>query len=200
MSSLRIASSIACAAAIGVAGSLVLHAVITLRRPPGLEIRAVAHEWWWEFDYPSLGITNTNELHVPSGTTIHLQLVSADVIHSLWIPGLSKAIPIIPGSPGGMDFVVKAAGRFYGNCDAGCGCNTVCMRFLVIADSPGHFAAWIKRRHSGALAGHVQHVSAAPACALNPSAMPRHSSPGEGKPLNNNLYSAHGRRNADLLD
>lgn len=189
------AALIAFAAAICISAATWYAFELRGNKAKSLVVRAVAHEWWWEFDYPTLGINDTDELHVPSGTNIHLQLVSADVIHSLWIPGLSKAIPIIPGASGALDFLVKSPGRFYGNCDAGCGCNTVCMRFPVIADSSANFENWIKRRRSGA--SHSQHVSAAPACVLNPSTMPAYSS-ARVSSLNSNVYAAHTHRGANL--
>lgn len=168
------------------------------RGTENLVVRAVAHEWWWEFDYPTLGINDSNELHVPIGTEIRLQLVSADVIHSLWIPGLNKSIPIVPGTSSALNFLVKSPSRFYGNCDAGCGCNTVCMRFPVIAESTTDFASWIKLRRSGAF--NSPRVITAPACALTLSAMPRDSSKIGAKSFGGNIYSAHAHRLANLLE
>ena len=163
-----------------------------------LVVRAIAHEWWWEFDYPTLGVSDSNELHVPIGTEIGLQLVSADVIHSLWIPGLNKSIPIVPGTTSALNFLVKSPKRFYGNCDAGCGCNTVCMRFPVIANTITDFASWIKLRRSKAF--HFQPVTNAPACALTLTAMPRDSSKIGAKSFGGNIYSAHAHRLENLLE
>jgi len=167
-------------------------------RTKSLVVRAVAHEWWWEFDYPTLGINGTNELHVPIGTKIHLQLVSADVIHSLWIPGLNKATPIVPGTCSTLTLLVNSPGHFYGNCDAGCGCDTVCMRFPVIADSSADFKNWIKLRRPGTF--HPQHVSATPACARKPSTMPRDSSKVTARYFDNDIYSAHAHRLVNLSE
>jgi cytochrome c oxidase subunit II len=163
-----------------------------------LVVRAIAHEWWWEFDYPTLGISDANELYIPTGTNIRLQLVSADVIHSLWIPGLNKAIPIIPGTANSLNFLVKSPGHFYGNCDAGCGCNSVCMRFPVIAESVVDFARWMTLRRSGAF--HPLHATGAPACALKLTAMPRDSSKIGAKSLGDSIYSAHAHRLENLSE
>jgi len=48
-----------CAAAIVVAR-------LNLRGVTGsaLTVRAVAHQWWWEFDYPSLGIKTKDVLYL----------------------------------------------------------------------------------------------------------------------------------------
>ena len=163
-----------------------------------LVVLAIAHEWWWQFDYPTLGITDSNELHVPIGTEIRLQLVSADVIHSLWIPGLNKSVPIVPGTSTALNFFVKSPRRFYGNCDAGCGCNTVCMRFPVVADSSADFASWIKLRRSRAF--HPPHVAAVPACALKLTPMPRDSSKIGASSFVDRIYSAHAHHLANLSE
>ena len=36
--------------------------------PPGaLQVKVIGHQWWWEFQYPELGVTTANEMHVPAG-------------------------------------------------------------------------------------------------------------------------------------
>src|SRR5271170_6321661 len=52
-----------------------------------LEIKVVAHQWWWEFDYPD-GVKTSNEMHIPVNRPIRLSLESADIIHSFWVPQL----------------------------------------------------------------------------------------------------------------
>ena len=46
------------------------------REPPGnvLEVNVLAHQWWWEFDYPAEGIITANELHIPTGRPSTLTL------------------------------------------------------------------------------------------------------------------------------
>jgi cytochrome c oxidase subunit 2 len=46
---------------------------------------------------PSLGIKTSNALYIPSTTDVRLELVSADVIHSLWMSGMKEPVDIIPG-------------------------------------------------------------------------------------------------------
>jgi heme/copper-type cytochrome/quinol oxidase subunit 2 len=40
---------------------------------PALTVKAIAHQWWWEFDYPSLGIKTSDVLY-PSATNVRLEL------------------------------------------------------------------------------------------------------------------------------
>src|ERR1700684_3617316 len=78
---------------------------IHARRVTGsaLTIRAVVHQWWCEFDYPSLGIKTSDALYVPSATHVRLELVSADVMHSFWVAGMKASVNIVPGKTRPLD-------------------------------------------------------------------------------------------------
>ena len=132
-----------------------------------LIVEAVAHQWWWEFDYPSLGIKTSDVLYVPSATNVRLELASADVIHSFWIAGMKESVDIFPGKTRPLDLIVKSSGELYGNCDSGCGCATVCMRFRVLASTPGKFEQWAAREHLLRAEFKPPPKVDAPACALN---------------------------------
>lgn len=119
--------------------------------PPGgdvLEVRAVGHQWWWEFSYPDLGIVTANELHIPTGRKIRLTLTSQDVIHSFWVPRLAGKTDVIPGRQNTMWLQADAAGTYPGQCAEFCGTSHANMRFLVVAQTPEDFDAWVKRRQS----------------------------------------------------
>ena len=69
-----------------------------LDQPPAgadtLEVTAVGHQWWWEFEYPDADgngkrITTANELRIPVDKAIRINLRSDDVIHSFWVPKLA---------------------------------------------------------------------------------------------------------------
>lgn len=132
-----------------------------------LTVRAIAHQWWWEFDYPSLGIKTSDVLYVPSATNVRLELASADVVHSFWIAGMKHSVDILPGETHPLDVVVKSPGELYGNCDSGCGCGTVCMRFRVLASNPANFAQWAARERLLRVEFKPPNKGDAPACALN---------------------------------
>jgi heme/copper-type cytochrome/quinol oxidase subunit 2 len=151
-----------CAAAIVVAR---IHARALAK--PALTVRAVAHQWWWEFDYPSLGIKTSDVLYLPSSTDVQVELLSADVIHSFWIQGMKNSVDVIPGKPRRLDLVLKSPGELHGNCDAGCGCGTVCMRFRVMARTPSKFQRWAARARLLRAEFKPPHQSGTPSCALN---------------------------------
>ena len=136
---------------------------------PDLMIKAVAHQWWWEFDYPSLGIRTMDVLYLPSTKDVRLELSSADVIHSFWIVGMKDPVDIIPGRARSVDLLLKSPGDLYGNCDSGCGCGTVCMRFRVSAISPSQFQHWAISERLKPTSFRPPPRLVAPACATDPS-------------------------------
>lgn len=69
------------------AGVISVARIVGGDRRPALTVKAVAHQWWWEFDYPSLGIKTSDVLYLPTATNVRLELASADVIHSFWVDG-----------------------------------------------------------------------------------------------------------------
>ncbi|PZC50407.1 MAG: cytochrome c oxidase subunit 2 [Chloroflexi bacterium] len=118
----------------------------TAEPPPGktLELKVIAHQWWWEFEYPDLGITTANELHVPVGMAIDVSLESKDVIHSFWIPKLAGKMDLVPGHINTMWFQADRAGEFYGLCAEFCGTAHAQMRFMVHAEKQSDFDAWVE--------------------------------------------------------
>jgi heme/copper-type cytochrome/quinol oxidase subunit 2 len=134
---------------------------------PTLTVRAVAHQWWWEFDYPSVGIKTSDVLCVPSATNVRLELVSADVIHSFWMIGMKAPVDIVPGATRQLDMVFKSPGERYGNCDSACGCGTVCMRFRVLATNQVKFEQWAARERLSRSKFKAPRKGDTPACALS---------------------------------
>jgi heme/copper-type cytochrome/quinol oxidase subunit 2 len=158
---------------IGVGARVIAIRFYIHRHDKDLVIVAVAHEWWWDFDYPALGVIHAAELHLPVGVPIHLKLVSADAFHSFWMPGLKRAVAISPNTPSELNLTLASVGHFHGNCDAGCGCSGVCMRFAVSADSAAQFAAWVvAERSSKATTDRPVRAKAAPPCVLAEAGQP----------------------------
>lgn len=116
---------------------------------PTFPVKVVAHQFWWEFDYPGLGIVSANELHIPVGQKIELTLNSADVIHSFWVPRLGGKEDLNPGYTNSLWLEASNPGVYPGQCAEFCGAGHALMHFVVIADTPQQFAAWIqKMKHS----------------------------------------------------
>jgi cytochrome c oxidase subunit II len=113
-----------------------------------VNITVIGHQWWWEFDYPDLGIQTANEMHVPVGKNVKLRLESADVIHSFWVPQLANKIDNIPGQVNSLWFRPTQVGIFDGHCAEFCGANHAQMSVKVFVDSAQDFDTWVKGQQS----------------------------------------------------
>jgi cytochrome c oxidase subunit 2 len=115
------------------------------RRPGGdaLRVTVEAHQFWWEYHYPSLGITTANELHIPVDTPIDITLKGVDVAHSFWIPRLAGKQDILPGHTTHMHMQADTPGRYLGQCTEFCGLSHANMRALAFAHEQEEFDAWV---------------------------------------------------------
>lgn len=112
-----------------------------------LTIEIVGHRWWWEARYPrtesSEAFTTANELHVPVGVPVKIQVASGDVIHSFWIPRLHGKIDVVPGQRNQFWIRADSAGRYRGQCAEYCGLQHSNMAVYVTAESDGDFRKWL---------------------------------------------------------
>ena len=111
-----------------------------------LVVRVRGYQWWWEITYdnakPARVFTTANEVHVPVGRQVSIELAAADVIHSFWVPNLAGKQDLIPGRDNQIAFTASRAGTYRGQCAEFCGLQHAHMGLLVIAESPDEFAAW----------------------------------------------------------
>lgn len=118
-----------------------------LRTPANaVTIRVIGHMWWWEVRYPEQGIVTANEIHIPAGQPVRLELTSADVIHSFWVPRLNGKRDLIPGIENVFWIQADAPGRYRGQCGEYCGTQHANMAFEVIALPAEEYAAWLATR------------------------------------------------------
>jgi len=107
-----------------------------------LPVTLVGHQWWWEFRYPQ-SVVAANELHVPVGRQVRLDLQSADVVHNFWVPQLAGKEEMVPGQSNVWTFTAEQPGRYDGACSEYCGTQHGWMRLTVIADAPQDFDTWL---------------------------------------------------------
>ena len=107
-----------------------------------VHIHVAGERWWWRVDYPDLGVTTANEVHVPVGERVDITLTSDNVIHSFWVPQLNGKADLIPGQTNHLSFTAAQAGTYRGQCAEFCGLQHAHMAFLVIADPPAAFDQW----------------------------------------------------------
>jgi cytochrome c oxidase subunit II len=122
--------------------------------PDALQIRVTGRQWWWEVEYrdslPSRWATTANEIHVPVGRPVVLELRGGDVIHSFWVPNLGVKRDMIPGQETSVWFQADRPGVYRGQCAEFCGYQHAKMAFLVVAEPPERFAVWLDRQRDTA--------------------------------------------------
>jgi cytochrome c oxidase subunit 2 len=120
--------------------------VPTTAPPEALVIEVVGHQFWWEVRYPDAGITTTNELHIPVGRRINLQLTSADVIHSFWVPELAGKLDLLPDRTNTLVLQADEPGEHVSRCAEYCGLEHTRMVLTVVAEPEEQFTAWVAER------------------------------------------------------
>jgi cytochrome c oxidase subunit 2 len=109
-------------------------------------ISVYGKQWWWEVQYSApdtvANVITANEIYVPVGKKIQLELYTNNVIHSFWVPQLSGKMDLIPGHINRIGFTPSTTGVFYGECAEYCGDSHALMRFKVIVVDEATFGQW----------------------------------------------------------
>jgi len=125
---------------------LTAKALIQVNRPiPGaMKVEVTGYQFWWDFHYPALGLRNSNELILPAGVPVELEITSKDVIHSFWVPGLAGKRDAIPGQKTLLHFTPKEPGNYYGFCAELCGPSHARMLFRVLVVPKEEFDRFVE--------------------------------------------------------
>ena len=121
-----------------------------------LEIDVIGKQWWFRFEYPQLGLTNDakhsvpNEMVIPKGVAVRINLRSEDVIHSFWIPKIAGKVDLMPGRKNHMWIQADQPGHYYGQCAEFCGDSHAYMLFRVEVLEPADFAKWVAAQKADA--------------------------------------------------
>lgn len=117
---------------------------------PAFKILITGHQWWWEARYDDGQayhvFSTANELHIPVHRAVQLELRSADVIHSFWVPQLAGKRDVIPGQVNRLWMQADSAGVYEGQCVEYCGLQHAHMGIRVIAESDANFRIWWARQ------------------------------------------------------
>ena len=137
---------------LGVLAVVTVRTTQALRNPERGELRisVVGKRWWWDVTYPDAGVRSANEIHIPVGRPVDLELTSDNVIHSFWVPQLAGKMDTIPGQTNHLRLTASEAGTYRGACAEYCGIEHAHMGFQVVADPPVDFDRWLARRQGGA--------------------------------------------------
>ena len=130
-----------------------LYASANQHLPPNgksLNIDVIGRQFIWQFVYPGanepdgLGAPYSyEEMVVPTETTVTLDIVSSDVVHSWWIPALGGKFQAVPGYHNYGWFKISKPGIYRGQCANLCGRGHARMIATVRAIPPAQFNIWL---------------------------------------------------------
>ena len=125
-----------------------------VRPANAIEIDVMGHQWWWEIQYsdsePDKSFKTANEIHIPTGEPVLLQLATRDVIHSLWIPNIHGKRDLIPGRVNKLWIQADRAGVYRAQCAEFCGLQHAHMALVVVAEDRAKFDAWKSHQQTAA--------------------------------------------------
>jgi cytochrome c oxidase subunit 2 len=130
-----------------------LYASAERKLPPdgkSLNIQVIGRQYIWQYVYPGasepdgLGAPYSYvQMVVPTNTTVTLDIVSSDVVHSWWIPALGGKFQAVPGYHNYTWFKIDKPGVFRGQCAILCGRGHARMLASVKAVPPAQFDEWL---------------------------------------------------------
>lgn len=118
-----------------------------------MTIQVYGKQWWWEVHYTEpetvANIVTANDIYIPVGKRVKIELLSSNVIHSFYVPQLAGKMDLIPGHTNIMSIQADEPGMYFGECTEFCGDAHAYMRFKVIAVPDDQFAVWIDGMNQG---------------------------------------------------
>ncbi len=132
-----------------------------------LTVKATGLQWYWNYEYPDNGgvafdsamltddqrtdpanqprlLAVDNEMIVPVGTVVRMQVIGQDVIHSFTVPAFGFKIDAVPGRLNETWFLAEREGVYYGQCSELCGINHAFMPIAIRVVKPEQFKAWVE--------------------------------------------------------
>ncbi len=116
---------------------------------PDVNLTVTAFQWSWRFTYEGSGAevvgtpTSIPEMVVPVGQRIRVKLVSADVVHSFYVPQTLFKRQAIPGTDNVFDLTFEKEGLYHGQCTQFCGLQHPDMVFRVRVVTQGQYQSWL---------------------------------------------------------
>lgn len=137
---------------------------------PDLTIKAIGHQWYWEYEYPDYGaftfdalmlsdqesaaqgsprlLDTDNRVIVPAGAVVKVLTTSVDVLHSWAMPAFWVKMDAVPGRINETWFKVDRPGVYFGQCSELCGTKHGFMPIAVQVVEPEQFNAWVAAKEA----------------------------------------------------
>jgi cytochrome c oxidase subunit 2 len=128
----------------------------------GVNVTVTAFQWSYRFAYEGTGAEVVGgpgtipELVVPVGERVRVKLLSADVVHTFYVPQTLFKRQAIPGTVNQFDLTFDTVGLYHGQCTQFCGLQHTDMVYRVRVVTPGEYQSWLaaaSRRGSAGQSG-----------------------------------------------
>jgi cytochrome o ubiquinol oxidase subunit 2 len=111
---------------------------------PALRVQVIGYDWKWLFIYPDQGVASIGVLAMPAGRPVAMQITSATVMQSLFIPALGSQIYAMGGMVTQLNLEAAKPGRFMGENTMYNGDGFHQQKFTAIGMTPVDFTAWVQ--------------------------------------------------------
>lgn len=129
-----------------------------------LTLKATGHQWYWSYEYPDQGgiafdailddtaeprlLVTDNEIVLPVGKIVRVQVTSEDVIHSWAMPVAGVKTDAVPGRLNELWLELEEPGMYYGQCSELCGTLHGYMPITIRAVSAEEFDTWVGQQQA----------------------------------------------------
>ncbi len=167
---------------------------INPERPTDMTVRVTGKQWLWEVQYPEYNIKLTNELRIPIDTDVKVELTSADVIHSFWVPQLNGKTDAVPGYLTTTWLRAERLGTYRGQCAEYCGLGHAQMPIEVVVLDRDSFDLWAQataaQQANAAAQGELLFTTTCASC---------HTVSGEGGQIGPELTNVYAEKGEDYI-
>lgn len=117
--------------------------------PPDLVVRVEGMQWGWKVTYPDKGVSTSQELVLPVGRRVKVEVISKDVVHSFWVPAFRVKIDAVPGMVTTVSFTPSRVGSYQEDpgfrvqCAELCGTGHTVMVIPVRVVEQEEFERWL---------------------------------------------------------
>ena len=129
--------------ALGIIGADNLRQIKTVD-PQAVEIKVIAFQWGWRFQYPE-GFSS-NKLYLPVNQQVDLKMQSQDVIHAFWVPEFRVSQDVVPGSIEDYRITPTLIGQYKVRCNEMCGTSHSYMEAPLMVVSQQDYKSWVDQQ------------------------------------------------------
>ncbi|SDW48651.1 cytochrome o ubiquinol oxidase subunit 2 [Nitrosomonas eutropha] len=112
---------------------------------PATHVQVIGYDWKWLFVYPEQGIASVGMLAFPAEQPLTMELTSATVMQSFFIPALGSQIYAMGGMVTQLNLQADRPGHFLGENTMYSGDGFHQQKFVAVAMTLTDFDAWVQQ-------------------------------------------------------